>query len=204
VGKRNIPYIYAGMLSRSQNAAANLGVAYRERGAGEIWENQERAIAAFANALSVWSRESHPEQWAAARMNLGIAYRECAADEGSDSRDRAIEAFEEALSVWTRDSKPMAWAAARMQPGGAYLENSAGDRKGNLERAIAALEDALSVLTREAIPQEWAAAQMKLGMAGVRVRERLKALTARSILLPITRTAGQPQIRDVRDLGRTP
>ena len=34
--------------------------------------------------------------------------------------------------------------------------------------------------------------------------ERLKALTGRSILLPITRTAGQPRIRDVRDLGRTP
>jgi hypothetical protein len=30
------------------------------------------------------------------------------------------------------------------------------------------------------------------------VRERLKALTARSILLAITRTAGQPRIRDVR------
>ena len=57
----------------------NLGVAYRERRAGEIWENQELAMTAFADALSIWSRESYPEQWAAARMNLGTpllaAYR---------------------------------------------------------------------------------------------------------------------------------
>ena len=66
----------------------NLGVAYRERRAGEIWENQERAIAAFADALSVWSRESHPEQWAAARMNLGILYWQRIAGHRSENRER--------------------------------------------------------------------------------------------------------------------
>jgi hypothetical protein len=118
----------------------NLGTLYWQRVAGHRSDNRERAIAAFEDALSVLTRETNPEGWAAAAMNFGIAYRVCAADEGSDRRDRAIEASEEALSVWTRDSKPTAWAAARMQLGGAYLENSAGDRKGNLEQAIAALE----------------------------------------------------------------
>jgi hypothetical protein len=42
-----------------------------------------------------------------------------------------------------------------------------------------------------------------VGRAGIRVRKSLKALTSHSILLPIFRTAGQPRIRDVRDLGRS-
>src|SRR5712671_1383120 len=45
---------------------------------------------------------------------------------------------------------------------------------------------------------------METECAGFRVRESLKALTSRSILLPISRTAGQPRIRDVRDLREDP
>jgi hypothetical protein len=59
--------------------------------------SQERAIAAFADALSVWSRETHAEQWAAARMNLGTLYWQRVAGHRSDNRERAIAAFEDAL-----------------------------------------------------------------------------------------------------------
>jgi hypothetical protein len=55
-------------------ASAHLGVAHRERFAGDRSENQERAIAAFEDTLAVWTREGNPEEWASARMNLGIAW----------------------------------------------------------------------------------------------------------------------------------
>jgi hypothetical protein len=39
----------------------NLGVAYRERLAGDRSENRERAIGAFEDALLVWTREANQE-----------------------------------------------------------------------------------------------------------------------------------------------
>ena len=53
-----------------------LGIAYRERFAGNRPENRERAIACFENAVSVWTRERNPKEWAAARAQLEAACRE--------------------------------------------------------------------------------------------------------------------------------
>jgi hypothetical protein len=39
----------------------NLGIAWWERLAGAQSENQERAIAAFEDALLVWTREDYPD-----------------------------------------------------------------------------------------------------------------------------------------------
>ena len=42
----------------------HLGVAYRDRLAGGSSDNQERAIRAFEDCLSVWTRQRRLEQWA--------------------------------------------------------------------------------------------------------------------------------------------
>ncbi len=57
-------------------ARTKLGLGYAQRADGDRSENWELAIAAFEDALSAWTRERNPEQWATARMNLGVAYRE--------------------------------------------------------------------------------------------------------------------------------
>ena len=44
-----------------------LGAAYLERPTGDRAENLERAICAFEDALSVWTRKRHPKELAAAR-----------------------------------------------------------------------------------------------------------------------------------------
>src|SRR5437660_3897700 len=54
----------------------NVAIAYRERLAGTRSGNRERAIAGFADALSVWSRDRNQEAYEFARLNLDIAYRE--------------------------------------------------------------------------------------------------------------------------------
>src|SRR3984893_10834599 len=146
-------------------ASASLGVAYRERLAGDRSENQERAIAALEDALSVWTREGHPEEWASARMNLGIASWERLAGEQSENQERAISAFEDVLSVWTREDYPDDWATARMNVAIAYRERLGGDRSENRERAITAFEDALSVWNREGKPDACEFARANLDVA---------------------------------------
>lgn len=54
----------------------NLGIAFRECAADEGSDSRDRAIEAFEEALSVWTRNSKPMAWAAARMQLGGAYLE--------------------------------------------------------------------------------------------------------------------------------
>src|SRR5215831_66914 len=146
-------------------ARFNLGLALAQRADGDRSQNWELAIAAFQDALSVWTRERNPQQWTAARVSLGVAFRERLAGEPSDNQERAIAAFEESLLVVTRERNPQQWAAARMNLGIAYWERLAGDRSQNREGAIRAFEDSLSVWTRDDNPEDWATAQLNLAFA---------------------------------------
>jgi Sulfite exporter TauE/SafE len=75
------------------------------------------------DALSVLTRETNPQEWAAAQMKLGMAYQEHLAGNRSQNRERAIAAFENALLVWTRERNPKEVTAAR-----ANLEAACRDR----------------------------------------------------------------------------
>ncbi len=151
-------------------ARTNHGLACAQRLDGDRSENWEAAIAAFEDALTVWTRENNPQQWAAARTNLGVAYRDRLAGDRSENQERGISALEDALSVWARERNPEEWAGACLNLGIAYWERLAGERSDNCEKAIAAFEDALSVWTREADPDDWATARLNVGIA---YRERL-------------------------------
>ena len=48
--------------------------AYCDRIRGNLSENLERAIAHYREALTVFTREAFPEQWAMAQNNLANAY----------------------------------------------------------------------------------------------------------------------------------
>lgn len=146
-------------------ARAQIGLAYAQRAGGDQSQNWELAIAAFNDALSVWTRENNPEDWAAACANLGVAYRDRSTGDRSDNQERAVRAFEDSLSVWTRERDPGEWAAARMNLGITFWERVAGDRSENREHAIHAFEDSLSVWTRDSNPEDWATAQLNLGFA---------------------------------------
>jgi len=146
-------------------ARTRIGLAYAQRAGGDQSQHWELAIAAFKDALPVWTREDNPEDWAAACANLGVAYRERSAGDRSDNQERAVLAFEDSLSVWTRERNPGEWAAARMNLGIAYWERLAGDGSENREHAIRAFEDSLSVWTRDSHPEDWATAHLNLGFA---------------------------------------
>jgi hypothetical protein len=180
-------------------ARTNHGLACAQRLDGDQSENWELAIAAFEDAISVWTRERNPEEWAAARSNLGVAYRERLAGDLLENKEQAIRAFEDALSVWTRERHPEEWAGACLNLGIAYWERLGGKRSENFERAIAAFEDALSVWTCEGNPDDWATARLNVGiayrecLAGDRSENRERAIAAFKDALLVRTREGNPE-----------
>jgi MFS transporter, FSR family, fosmidomycin resistance protein len=186
-------------------ARTNDGLACAQHPDGDPSGNWESAIAAFQDALTVWTRERDPQQWASARANLGVAYRERLAGDRSENQEQAICALEDALSVWTRDANPEEWAGACLNLGIAYWERLAGERSENCERATAAYEDALSVWTPQANPDDWATASLNLGIAclervaGNRAENRERALAAFRDALSVWTREANPEAWAIAD-----
>jgi predicted LPLAT superfamily acyltransferase len=155
----------------------NLGNAYGDRIRGERADNLEQAIAAYHNALQVYTRDAFPQDWA---NNLGTGHPGGAGrpkttwapamptqtiawsrirGERADNLEQAIAAYQSALQVYTRDAFPQAWAITQNNLGNAYGDRIRGERADNLEQAIAAYHNALQVYTREAFPEDWAMTQ---------------------------------------------
>ena len=141
------------------------GVYISEFPLGVRWLNVEIAIAAYEQALGVYTRESFPEDWAMTQNNLGNAYLNRLWGERGENLERAIAAYEQALKVYTRESLPEKWAMTQNNLGIAYSYRLLGERGENLERAIAAYEQALEVRTRESFPEDWAMTQGNLARA---------------------------------------
>jgi CHAT domain-containing protein len=143
----------------------NLGTAYSNRIKGERADNLENAIAAYQEALSVYTRTAFPEDWAMTQNNLGTAYSNRIKGERADNLENAIAAYQEALSVYTRTAFPEDWAMTQNNLGNAYSNRIKGERADNLENAIKAYQAALSVYTRTAFPQNHAETLFNLGLA---------------------------------------
>ena len=84
----------------------NLGSAYCVRIRGEHADNLEAAIAAFEAALTVFTREALPLEWAQTQVGLGAVYHARIRGERADNIERAIAACEAALTVFTREALP--------------------------------------------------------------------------------------------------
>ena len=83
-------------MARSQSF---LGLLYALRPSGDKAWNIELAIMAQSAALTVLSREAHPDDWALARTRLGQAYADRVRGDRSDNVEKAIAAQEAALTV---------------------------------------------------------------------------------------------------------
>ncbi len=123
-----------------------MAAAYGSLKRGDRAENQEKQIAHLEAALTVFTREASPQEWATVQTGLAIAYVDRIKGERADNREKAIQYFEASLSVFTRNAFPEQWALVQHNMGIAH----AG--AGNWQKAIAAYEGALSVFTREAFP----------------------------------------------------
>ncbi|WP_445176727.1 CHAT domain-containing protein [Microcoleus sp.] len=157
--------------------------AIRQFPLGSMASNLEIAIAGYEVALTVFTRQEYPENWARTQNNLAITYNNRIRGERADNLEMAISAYTEALSVYTRETYPEDWAITQNNLGTAYYQRIREEKAENLELAIAAFLAALEIRTCEEFPQEWAMTQNNLGNA---YRDRLGGEKADNIEMAIS------------------
>jgi tetratricopeptide (TPR) repeat protein len=137
-------------------------------------DSLRRAVAAYRQALKVYTRERVPLDWAGTQNNLGNALASLNKHEsGTESLEDAVVAFREALKERTREKVPLAWATTQNNLGTAL--SSLGERERGteqLEAAIAAFREALKECTRARVPLQWAGTQSNIGNALMALGER--------------------------------
>ncbi len=169
-----------------------LGNTYCVRIKGETAENLELAIAAYENALEVYTKEVFPNDWADTQNHLGNAYRERIKGETAENLELAIAAYENALEVYTKEVFPNDWADTQNNLGTAYSKRIKGDTAENLELAIAAYKNALEVRSKETFPKDWAMIQNNLGTAYF---DRIKGDKAENLELAIAALQNALKVR---------
>ncbi len=157
---------------REAAALGRLGNLYQQYPQGDRASNLERAIAFYTAALTVYTRDAFPENWAAAQNNLASAYLYRIRGEKAENIEMAIASYTAALTVRTREAFPEKWAMTQNNLATAYSDRIREDKAENIERAIAFYTAALSVYTRDAFPEQWAHTQNNLATAySDRIRE---------------------------------
>jgi CHAT domain-containing protein len=150
---------------------------------GSRASNLEIAIAGYEVALTVFTRQEYPGNWAGTQNNLAAAYTDRIRGEKAENLEIAIAASEASLEVYTREAFPEYWAMTQNNLAIAYLYRIRGEKADNLEMAIAASEAALSVYIREAFPEYWAMSQNNLGEA---YRNRIRGEKAENLEMAIS------------------
>ncbi|GEM_PF-3681132 len=87
----------------------NCGTAWAQMPTGDRSDNLRNAIDAYTNALTIYTRDAHPTNWATTRHNLSVTYAYLAALPGEDRCQllrRSIACSKAALTVTTEAAFP--------------------------------------------------------------------------------------------------
>jgi hypothetical protein len=143
------------------------------RGGAEGAQRLDEAVQAHRQALTVFTRDVLPYDWATTQYNLGLALvrlgeREGGA-EGARKLDEGVQAYRQALTVYTRDDLPQDWAGTQSNLGSALvilvMQKGGAEGARKLDEGVQAYRQALTVYTRDVLPQYWATTQSNLGAA---------------------------------------
>lgn len=126
--------------------------------------NIEISIAAYNNALKLFTYQDFPQDWAMTQTNLASAYGQRIWGDRAENLEKAIKCSQKVLQVYTRTAFPQNWAKNQANLASAYSICSRGDKAENLEKAIEYYQQALQVFKREAFSSEWAQIQNDLGL----------------------------------------
>jgi tetratricopeptide (TPR) repeat protein len=146
------------------------------------------AIDLNKGALTGFTRQQYPLDWAQTQNDLGAALSELGEREtGTQHLTEAVAAYRAALEERTRARLPLYWAQTQNNLGATLAR--LGEREpgiADFQEAVAALRAALQERTRERVPLDWAQTQNNLGLALADVGEResgtpSKHLTERAI-----------------------
>jgi tetratricopeptide (TPR) repeat protein len=142
-------------------------------GGAEGMQLLAEAVAAYRDALTVYTCDDMPTGWAMAQNNLGTALafqgERTGGTDGLRLLAEATAAYRDALVVYTRDEVPAQWAATQNNLGnvlGIQGERASGaERLRLLAEAVTAYRDVLALYNRNHMPADWATMQNNLGTA---------------------------------------
>jgi len=139
-----------------------------------------RAIELLESTSTIWTRDTHPQEWGDVQAALGLALENMPDGLDANTLERAIGHYEAALQMPIDPSFNPSFELARCQYHLAilYAQRYRGDRVANVERAIGLLQDALKVRTYNRYPEEWADTQNGLANA---FQQRLRGDPAQNI-----------------------
>lgn len=126
-----------------------LGTAYQNGAQGRRGALLE-AVKCYHEALKVYRKETHPENFGMIQMNLALAYL---AMPSLDPMDRsaqlrtatAIQSLKEAQRIFQQDTHPELWASATVNLANALQQVKTSHPEDNLWEAVALYEDVLAV-----------------------------------------------------------
>ncbi|WP_293018327.1 tetratricopeptide repeat protein [Moorena sp. SIO3I8] len=104
---------------------------------GDKGSNSSIALTGYEVALTVFTREAFPYNWASTQNNLGNAYSDRIEGEKAQNLEVAIACYQLALEVRTRDKFPIDWAMTQNNLGSAYAQRITAPKAQNLEDAFA-------------------------------------------------------------------
>lgn len=119
----------------------------------------EQALDDFSAALTVFSRDSTPRDWAATLRERAITYAFQTQGYFTGEREanmrRGILDFDAALTVFSRYETPYDWAITITNRGVLYKEMAQFGNRSDAEHALADTKEALSVFTQQAAPSSY-------------------------------------------------
>ncbi len=124
-----------------------------------------QAIAAYEEALGVFSLVADPRRWALTQLDLGLAWQGLPNPDQAGVLEAAIGAHRRALSMLDPEVYPLAWALGQSRLGEALANNPVGDPFDNRREALAAYERALTVFDPQGEPVQWARTRNGMGIA---------------------------------------
>ena len=144
-----------------------LGISLQEAGirteGADIQKFLGESVAVYRAALTIYTREQLPQDWAMMQNNLANVLREQGIRTDGEAGTRllaeAVQAYREALTVYTKAELPQQWATTQNNLGATLGDQ--GTRTGGeagkalIHDAIHAYELALEVRTRDALPVQW-------------------------------------------------
>jgi tetratricopeptide (TPR) repeat protein len=159
-------------------AQTNLGAAFALK--SKVTNNQEeklnllnQAAQSHRAAITVFTKESVPLQWARTQLNLGSVLSNNAEIVQEEVRNKLLTeanaVFHAALTILSKESTPKLWCVAQFLLGTVLLQQvqlmSGKEQLQQLNEAIQAYYAVLEVYNKANSPAEWARVQNGLGKA---------------------------------------
>lgn len=179
----------------------------------------KEAVRCYQQALVVFRRESHPQEFAEAQTNLALCHLATPMAETGDHLRLgiAVQALRDALSVWDRENHPAQWASVTLNLANALQHRPSAYQADNLVEAVKLYEELLALREATHDPAGRARVLANQGTAlahlGIGEHAREKLLAAQELFILVgedgsaraleTTLAELDAVRLVRSQGAT-